>query len=238
MKLALIRHGQTPANITASLDTRLPGLPLTELGLSQAESLKERFVREVAGQLDALTVSAMKRTQQTAAPLCELFGVKPVVTAQIREVSAGDLEMSCDPVAIKIYVEACAAWMHGDFSHRMPGAEDGYEFLGRVIPEIQAVMERAYRAAGDEGTGALVAHGGLIRVISAYLSDDIRREIPLTRFMSNTGIVVFNVDIEEIRALSSDGIFASLCALSWDGDQLCGDCALVPVCGGLKVRTS
>ena len=223
MKLALIRHGQTPANITASLDTRLPGLPLTELGLSQAESLKERFVREVAGQLDALTVSAMKRTQQTAEPLCELFGVTPVVTAQIREVSAGDLEMSCDPVAIRIYVEACAAWMQGDFAHRMPGAEDGYEFLGRVIPEIQAVMERAYSVAADQGIGALVAHGGLIRVISAYLSEDIRQGIPLTRFMSNTGIVVFDVDIEEIRALSSDGVFASLSAISWDGDQLRGD---------------
>lgn len=223
MKLALIRHGQTPANITASLDTRLPGLPLTELGLSQAENLKERFVREVAGQLDALTVSAMKRTQQTAEPLCELFGVIPVVTAQIREVSAGDLEMSCDPVAIRVYVEACAAWMLGDFSHRMPGAEDGYEFLGRVIPEIQAVMERAYSVAADQGIGALVAHGGLIRVISAYLSEDIRQGIPLTRFMSNTGIVVFDVDIEEIRALSSNGVFASLSAISWDGDQLCDD---------------
>ena len=223
MKLALIRHGQTPANITASLDTRLPGLPLTKLGLSQAENLKERFVREVAGQLDALTVSAMKRTQQTAEPLCELFGVTPVVTAQIREVSAGDLEMSCDPVAIRIYVEACAAWMQGDFAHRMPGAEDGYEFLGRVIPEIQAVMERAYSVAAHQGIGALVAHGGLIRVISAYLSEDIRRGIPLTRFMSNTGIVVFDVDIEEIRALSSDGVFASLSAISWDGDQLRGD---------------
>ena len=223
MKLALIRHGQTPANITASLDTRLPGLPLTELGLSQAENLKERFVREVAGQLDALTVSAMKRTQQTAEPLCELFGVIPVVTAQTREVSAGDLEMSCDPVAIRVYVEACAAWMLGDFSHRMPGAEDGYEFLGRVIPEIQAVMERAYSVAADQGIGALVAHGGLIRVISAYLSEDIRQGIPLTRFMSNTGIVVFDVDIEEIRALSSNGVFASLSAISWDGDQLRGD---------------
>ena len=180
-------------------------------------------MREVAGQLDALTVSAMKRTQQTAEPLCELLGVTPVVTAQIREVSAGDLEMSCDPVAIRIYVEACAAWMRGDFSHRMPGAEDGYEFLGRVIPEIQAVMERAYRAAGDQGIGALVAHGGLIRVISAYLSEDIRRGIPLTRFMSNTGIVVFDVDIEEIRALSSDGVFASLSAISWDGDHFSGD---------------
>ena len=223
MKLALIRHGQTPANITASLDTRLPGLPLTELGLSQAENLKERFVREVAGQLDALTVSAMKRTQQTAEPLCELFEVTPVVTAQIREVSAGDLEMSCDPVAIRIYVEACAAWMQGDFAHRMPGAEDGYEFLGRVIPEIQAVMERAYRAAADEGIGALVAHGGLIRVISAYLSENIRQGIPLTRFMSNTGIAVFDVHIEEIRTLSSDGVFAALSALSWDGDHFSGD---------------
>ena len=223
MKIALIRHGQTPANITASLDTRLPGLPLTELGLSQAENLKERFVREVAGQLDALTVSAMKRTQQTAEPLCELFGVTPVVTAQIREVSAGDLEMSCDPVAIRIYVEACAAWMQGDFAHRMPGAEDGYEFLGRVIPEIQAVMERAYSVAGDQGIGALVAHGGLIRVISAYLSEDIRQGIPLTRFMSNTGIAVFDVDIEEILSLSSEGVFASLSAISWDGDQVSGD---------------
>ena len=223
MKLALIRHGQTPANITASLDTRLPGLPLTELGLSQAESLKERFVREVGGQLDALTVSAMKRTQQTAEPLCELFEVTPVVTAQIREVSAGDLEMSCDPVAIRIYVEACAAWMQGEFAHRMPGAEDGYEFLGRVIPEIQAVMERAYRAAADEGIGALVAHGGLIRVISAYLSENIRQGIPLTRFMSNTGIAVFDVHIEEIRTLSSDGVFAALSALSWDGDHFSGD---------------
>lgn len=223
MKLALIRHGQTPANITASLDTRLPGLPLTELGLSQAESLKERFVREVAGQLDALTVSAMKRTQQTAEPLCELFEVTPVVTAQIREVSAGDLEMSCDPVAIRIYVEACAAWMQGDFAHRMPGAEDGYEFLGRVIPEIQAVMERAYSVAADQGIGALVAHGGLIRVISAYLSENIRQGIPLTRFMSNTGIAVFDVHIEEIRTLSSDGVFAALSAISWDGDQLRGD---------------
>jgi hypothetical protein len=34
---------------------------------------------------------------------------------------------------------------------------------------------------------------------------------------------VFDVDIEEIRALSSDGVFASLSAISWDGDQLRGD---------------
>ena len=84
-------------------------------------------------------------------------------------------------------------------------------------------MERAYNFAADEGIGALVAHGGLIRLTSAYLSEDIRRGILLTRFMSNTGIVVFDVDIEEIRPLSSEGVFASLSAISWDGDQLRGD---------------
>ena len=84
-------------------------------------------------------------------------------------------------------------------------------------------MERAYRAAADEGIGALVAHGGLIRVISAYLSENIRQGIPLTRFMSNTGIAVFDVHIEEIRTLSSDGVFAALSALSWDGDHFSGD---------------
>ena len=152
MKLVLIRHGQTAANLSAALDTRLPGLPLTNLGQSQAQSMSERFSKEVGDRLDALTVSAMTRTRQTAAPLCTRYGVKPQVSAQIREVSAGDYEMSSSPVAIRVYVEACYAWMNANFAHRMPGAEDGYEFLGRVVPIIRDVMERAYRSGGRRGS--------------------------------------------------------------------------------------
>ena len=214
MKLVLIRHGQTAANLSAALDTRLPGLPLTDLGQSQAQSLSERFSKEVGDRLDALTVSAMTRTRQTAAPLCERYGVKPKVSAQIREVSAGDFEMSSSPVAIRVYV-----WMNANFAHRMPGAEDGYEFLGRVVPIIRDVMERAYLFGGDEGVGGIVAHGGLIRVLSAVLSEDIRLGVSPTQFMSNTGMAVFEASIQEFRQLGV-GEVANLKALSWDGHQL------------------
>ena len=219
MKLVLIRHGQTAANLSAALDTRLPGLPLTDLGQLQAQSLCERFSKEVGDRLDALTVSAMTRTRQTTVPLCTRYGVKPKVSAQIREISAGDCEMSSSPVSIRIYVEACHAWMNADFAHRMPGAEDGYEFLARVVPIARDVMERAYRLGGDEGVGGIVAHGGLIRVLSAVLSEDIRLGVSPTQFMSNTGMAVFEANIHEFRQLRI-GEVANLKALSWDGRQL------------------
>ena len=145
--------------------------------------------------------------------------MKPQVSAQIREVSAGDYEMSSSPVAIRVYVEACYAWMNANFAHRMPGAEDGYEFLGRVVPIIRDVMERAYRSGGDEAVGGIVAHGGLIRVLSAVLSEDIRLGVSPTQFMSNTGMAVFEANIDEFRQLRI-GEVANLKALSWDGHQL------------------
>ncbi len=102
---------------------------------------------------------------------------------------------------------------------RMPGAEDGYEFLGRVVPIIRDVMERAYRSGGDEAVGGIVAHGGLIRVLSAVLSEDIRLGVSPTQFMSNTGMAVFEANIDEFRQLRI-GEVANLKALSWDGHQL------------------
>ena len=39
MRLLLIRHAQTPYNITGALDTAYPGAELTELGQRQARAL-------------------------------------------------------------------------------------------------------------------------------------------------------------------------------------------------------
>ncbi|MFI5427738.1 histidine phosphatase family protein [Aeromicrobium sp. UC242_57] len=39
MRLILIRHGQTPANVDGVLESTVPGPGLTELGLEQAAEL-------------------------------------------------------------------------------------------------------------------------------------------------------------------------------------------------------
>ncbi|KTR37372.1 histidine phosphatase, partial [Curtobacterium oceanosedimentum] len=39
MRLLLIRHGQTPANVSGVLDAEVPGPGLTELGQQQADAL-------------------------------------------------------------------------------------------------------------------------------------------------------------------------------------------------------
>ena len=42
MRLFLVRHGQTHANVARQLDTAVPGLDLTDAGHEQARALAER----------------------------------------------------------------------------------------------------------------------------------------------------------------------------------------------------
>ena len=81
MRLLLIRHGQTPANVRGLLATARPGPGLTKLGRRQAGSLAESMLADaVAGeQIAAIYVSPLTRTAQTAAPLAASLGLDPHV---------------------------------------------------------------------------------------------------------------------------------------------------------------
>ena len=65
MRLLLMRHGQTHANVSGELDTAHPGLELTDLGHTQATAAAQALLDE---HLDAIYVSSRTRTHQTAAP--------------------------------------------------------------------------------------------------------------------------------------------------------------------------
>lgn len=75
-RLLLIRHGQTTSNVTLSLDTRLPGASLTELGWKQAFAAGERIATEKGSEARGeilsdrgllLVSSQALRARQTAA---------------------------------------------------------------------------------------------------------------------------------------------------------------------------
>ena len=63
--------------------------PLSEAGRHQAELVGLRLAQE---PFDALYVSTLQRTAQTAAPLVARCGMTPVVDADLREVFLGDWE--------------------------------------------------------------------------------------------------------------------------------------------------
>ncbi|MCW2829570.1 MAG: histidine phosphatase family protein [Aeromicrobium sp.] len=181
MRLILIRHGQTPANVDGVLESTVPGPGLTALGERQAVELVEALADE---RIDALFVSSMVRTQLTAAPLAAARGLEPVVHPGLREIAAGDVEGHTDHDSVHQYVSTLLSWCEGHLDVRMPGADTGHE----VIARFDEVVAQAEDLGVD--TVAFVSHGAMIRAWCAARGDNIDLEFVSTHYVVNTGIVV------------------------------------------------
>ncbi|MFI6560288.1 histidine phosphatase family protein [Streptomyces sp. NPDC050534] len=198
MRLLLIRHGQTPSNVSLLLDTAVPGPGLTALGEQQAMALPEALTGE---DIEALYASTLVRTQLTAAPLAAARGLDVQVRDGIRELAAGDLEMlPGDTEHGRLYMKTVFAWAEGDTALRMPGGESGEEALGRY----DAVVAEAARSGA--GTVAMVSHGAAIRMWTAARADNVDVPFAAARPLDNTGVVI-------LEGSPADGWKA----LSWAG---------------------
>ena len=151
MRLFLVRHGQTHANVARQLDTAVPGLDLTDEGRQQAQALADRLGGE---DLGAIYTSDLVRTQQTAAPLAELLGLEMVVLPGLREIQAGDWEMTTD---WQPYVDAVVRWRE-DPHHAIPGGDSGAGFLQRYDEAIARIASDGHESA------VAVSHGAAMRV--------------------------------------------------------------------------
>jgi probable phosphoglycerate mutase len=154
----LIRHGESasmpaddsyPRNAEGQADP-----PLSGEGREQAELLAERLA---AVGIDAIYVSSLRRTHETAAPLAARLGLTPVVDPDLREIFLGEWEGGTfrrlvaerDPRMRRL-------WHEGSWDV-VPGAETGEAFAGRV----RGALERVQAAHPDQRV-AVVCHGGVI----------------------------------------------------------------------------
>ena len=181
MRLLLIRHGQTPANVRGELDTAHPGPGLTELGHRQAAAIPAALADEA---IDAIFVSTLVRTQLTAAPLAQDRGLEPRVLEGVHEIEAGDLEMATDHASYKAYLETAFAWGIGSREVVMPGGTDGFAFFERFEASVRQV------AASGAATAVLVSHGAAIRVWVAAAAENIEPMFAAEQDLDNTALVV------------------------------------------------
>ena len=156
-ELLLVRHGESAP---ARMDEPFPmvdgqGDPeLAPEGLAEAEKVGARLALE---RIDAVYVSSLRRTRQTAEPLCRRLGITPTVEPDFREVHLGDWEgglfrkltAELHPTAIKMWSEE--RW------DVIPGAETSEAFAAR----IRSAVERVTAAHPDQRV-AVFTHGGVI----------------------------------------------------------------------------
>jgi len=181
MRLLLIRHGQTPSNVSGSLDTRIPGPGLTTLGQAQAEAIPATLADV---PIDAIYASVQVRSQITAAPLAADRALEVQVRAGIREISSGDYEMRSDRASVEEYLAVMVLWVDGDVDAQLPGGETASDMLAR----FDEVVAEAYSAGYS--SVAMVSHGAAIRTWSGSRATNLSAEFIGENPLHNTGIVI------------------------------------------------
>lgn len=179
MRILLIRHGQTPDNVSGSIGTVAPGPGLTELGTRQAAAIPVALAAE---PIEAIYVSTLVRTRLTAQPLAAARGLELRQVDGLQEIAGGDLEGLSDDASITVYMGTIFSWWN-DFSARIPGGENGNEFHSRFTHAINAI------AAAHSGTVAVFSHGAAIRTWASYSSTNLDPEFSRTHGLENTAIV-------------------------------------------------
>jgi probable phosphoglycerate mutase len=148
----LVRHGETEWSRDGR-HTSTTDLPLTPKGEEQAGTLRERLADL---SFDRVVTSPLQRAVVTA----RLAGIESAeVDADLHEWRYGDYEGVSTP-DIRETVPGWTVW-----THPSPGGESGEEVAARCDRVIDRCRERG-------GRTLLVAHGHLLRVLSARWVDE------------------------------------------------------------------
>jgi probable phosphoglycerate mutase len=166
IEIVLVRHGASEAARDDQPFELLEGQAdpsLSEAGERQARLVAEALARE---PIEALFVTTLRRTAQTAAPFAALAGLEPVVVPELREVHLGELDGGAfriavarrDPLVREVFVRE--RW------DVIPGAEPAEELERRT----RAGLDRILAGLQPGATVAAVLHGGVIGELCRQIS--------------------------------------------------------------------
>jgi 2,3-bisphosphoglycerate-dependent phosphoglycerate mutase len=175
--LWLVRHGESTWNIAGLAQGHNDEAELTERGLEQAT--------EAAGQFHgravrAIYASDLRRARQTAAAFASVLDLPVHTDARLRERSLGVLEGSLS-ITIDESVTGLAGGLVIDPDARPPAGEsvrDLYlraaefcdDLAARLREDRDASPGSAEAGPRDaEGDVLVIAHGGTVRVLDAYV---------------------------------------------------------------------
>ncbi|AUH50297.1 histidine phosphatase family protein [Chromobacterium sp. ATCC 53434] len=157
-RFCLVRHGETDWN----REHRLQGhtdIPLNHTGLEQASQLSHAFLPG-RDRFDALYVSDLIRTRQTAAPLQTRLQLDAHYSAQLRERHMGALQGLSYAEAADRIPEVYRLHQTRDPDYDLDGGESLHRFRARILDGMASI------AALHPGQNVLVVtHGGVLDIM-------------------------------------------------------------------------
>lgn len=167
MRILLIRHGQSEANVNGRIQA--PDDPLTDLGRQQARVLAP-YITETY-RIDHLIASSLDRTHETARIIATATGNQITLEPRFAEIMNGDAigMLWSDWRAANPEMAAVWSWdvRHADAA--WPGGECGRDVCNRAFAAFDEIVE-TWRSTAN--TIAIVTHGGVIAWLAARLNGD------------------------------------------------------------------
>ncbi|MGP3593939.1 adenosylcobalamin/alpha-ribazole phosphatase [Vagococcus sp. WN89Y] len=203
MRLWLIRHGQTQANVDGLYSGHSP-TPLTAKGIAQAQTLRD-LLQNVP--FDYVLCSELERAQQTADYVLQGRTLEKHTSPLLNEMFFGDWEMRHHRDLTREDPESYAAWCT-DWQTAVPTNGEGFPaFSARVEQVIDQLADiRDYKHV------LLVSHQGVLSMLIARLLN-----------MSAASLWHFRVDQGCWSALDIEDGFAALRVLNsraiWHADE-------------------
>ena len=162
-EIVLLRHGASEAFIPGRLFPLKDGHgdpALAPEGEEQAVLAGRRLAGE---RIDAVYVTSLRRTAQTAAPYLAATGMEATIEPALREIFLGEWEggllrqraMEGDPIWQKVLET-------GEWGH-VPGAETSAQLLARCVEALQ----RIHGKHPDQRV-LCVVHGGVVGALAAH----------------------------------------------------------------------
>jgi len=153
--IVLIRHGDTEWSLSGQ-HTGLTDVPLTDTGRERARDLAPRLSSRNFG---LVLTSPLTRARDTA----QLAGLDPLVDPNLLEWDYGAWE---GRTTADIRAELCdPSWVVWD--HRVPPGVTPGEQPEEVAVRAHRVIQRCLPVLANDESVALVAHGHLLRILTA-----------------------------------------------------------------------
>ncbi len=161
LTIYFLRHGQTSLSRNDVFCGSGLNPELTSEGMEMAVAFAEACKDE---QWSAVITSQLRRTIQTAQPLCQKIGIEPEVYAGLNEIGYGDWEGLTKDQVDRSFHDAYVNWLADPAWHCPTNGELAVEVARRSLKVIEDLTHRF-----SKGNVLVVSHKATIRIILCSL---------------------------------------------------------------------